>query len=303
MTGAGSAEVAYVKEDSFNTLPGVPTWRQPFENITIGTASLSNALRRARQPDDPRPDGSVEGNNEGAYTITGTMTDTNFHELIFPESSNSSLATSASLAPTATWYLSADTLPGTEERFLSGAAVESVAWNYQQGEDFTVELTCIVADEPEVGGSHGSAPSSISQPSKSEMVRHNGISFSLDSNTISLLQSLTVEITGMARFRRGPSRTPNDAVVGAYQPSMTVQAITEDNNQLQLTYGSSSATTTEETVSEVSATLTVDNPGGNLATYNLNRAQANDTDWQDLVNGETDLTDPTTYHLQEVAVA
>lgn len=305
MTSAGSGEVAYSLETSFETLAGSPTWKQPFENQNVGSANLVNNLQRVANPGDPRPKGYREGNVEGTFNISGVMTDTNFHELIFPESTNQSLATSASLAPTATWYLKGALPSGTDqERFLSGAFVESVTWRYQQGGYFEVDLQIRYADEPEVGGTHGNAPSAISTPSKGDMVASNGISFSLDGNTISLLQSLEVSISNMARFRRGPERTPVDAVVGPYDPSGTVTAIIQNNNQLQLAYGGTTATTTEDTIDSVNATLTADKgDGATVATYNLTAAQANDYNWSDLVNEEADLTDPTVYRIQDIAVA
>lgn len=304
MTGAGSAEVAYELEDSFRTLPGTPVWDQPGENIQVGSASIENNLERARQPDDPRPDGSREGNFEGAFTITFAMTDTTFHELVFPASSPVGLAQSATLAPTATWYLKSEVLSGTEDRFFEGAAVESVAWNYEQNQDFTVQLTCIYANELDSSDADApSVPSSINQPSKSEIVRWHGIDLTLNSATIEDLQSFSMEVSGMARFRRGQSRIASDAVVGACEPSATIQAILADDTQRTLAYGSSSATDPNTTIDESSATLTVDNPNGTLTTYNLKRIQPTTHDWQDLVSADTDTTDPTDYHVQDITVS
>jgi hypothetical protein len=305
MTSAGSARVAYEKEDSYNTLPGSPTWVQPFENVTVSEASLSNALQRARQPDDPRPDAAREGNVEGAFSISGALTDTNFHDIVFPESSSTSLATGAALAPTATWYLESGLPGGTDqERFLSGAAVESVAWNYNQGEDVTVDLTIIYGDEPEVGGSHGSAPSTINQPSKADIVRWHGTSFDINSTAVSKLQSLTLEISGMARFRRGQQRKPVDAVVGAYEPTLSVQAILENNDQYQLALGGSAATSIQDSIDTSSATLAFDKEDGTtIVTYNLSDLQPNRYNWQDLVSPDTDITEPVDYFLDDVAVA
>lgn len=302
MTGAGSATVAYSLEDSFGTLPGTPVWKQPGENIQVGQASLDNALERARQPDDPRPDGSREGNLEGAFTVTFAMTDTEFHDLIFPDGSG--LATEASLAPTATWYLSANTLTdGTRERFLSRAAVESVSIDYEQGGDVTVQLTIIYGDEPEVGGSHGSAPGSIDQPSKDEIVRWHGMDWQIDGAVVDEVQSLSLECSGLARFRRGQQREPTQAVVGAYTPSLTASATLQDDTQISLAYGGSAATTPQTTIDETPATLAFDNPAGTLVTYNLSGLQPTNYDWSDLVSADTDVTEPVEYHVTDIQSA
>lgn len=299
MTGPGAAEVAYAVEDSYNTLPGSPTWKQPGMDIEVGSASLENALQRSRHPDSPLPQGSRPGNLEGAYNITFSQDkDQDIHELIFPKSSNTQLASGADTVPTATWYLSADVIGDTEERFLAGAAVESVTWNYNQGQKNTVDLTVIYGDEPEVGGSHGSAPGAISQPAKADIVMWSDTDFQIDAASVSKLQSLSLTISGLARFRRGQQREPVDAVVGAYEPSLSVQAILEDNTQQQLAYGSSTAVEPLDTIDETDCTLIFD-PASNL---NVIGVQPNSFDWSQLVS-EEDVQDPTEYHVKNVSVA
>lgn len=302
MTGAGAAEVAFTTETDFREISDTPTWIQPGEDISVGSASLENALQRARQPDDPRPDGSYEGNLEGAYNISFSMTDTEFHDLVFADA-GTALASSAMFAPTATWYLGADVLDNTQERFLSGAAVESASIAYDQGGPVTVDLTIIYADEPEVGGTHGSAPSTIQQPTKDDIARWHGVSLDIDGVAVEDLQSASLELSGLARFRRGQSRFASDAVVGAYEPSLTVQAILADDTQRSLAYGSSTATQPLDTIDETPATLTIDNPAGTLATYNLAGIQPVSFDFSDLVSPDTDITDPTNYHVKDVTVS
>ena len=301
MTGAGSAEVAFAVEDSFETLPGTPTWYQPGENISVGSASLDRALTRARQPDDPRPDGSREGNREVALSVSFEMTDTNFHDLIFPASAPVGLAQSAQLAPTATWYLASESPSATNERFVQGAAVESVSWTYTQGEPFSVDLTIIGV---EGDTSALTTPGTIVQPAKDDIVNFSGVDFDLNASQLSTkLQSLTLEVSGMARFRRGQQQDPVDAVVGAYEPSLTVEAIYEDGTQTELAYGTSGATVPQDTVDSSSGTLTAANPAGTVAEYNLSGLQPTSHDWADLVSADTDITAPTEYHVTDVTVA
>ena len=303
MTGAGSAEVAYAIESSFGELPDTPTWYQPGENLTVESASLERALTRARQPDDPRPDGSREGNREGALSVSFELTDTNWHPLVFAGSS--ALASTASLAPTASWYLSADTLDGTEERFMQAAAVESFTLSYTQGENITVDLTLISGRE--IGASDANAPStpsSIVQPDKDDIATFAGYDVDLNGSQLSSkLQSVTLEVSGMARFRRGQQQEPIDAVVGAYEPSLTVEATLEDGTQRELAYGTSGATQPQDTVDSSSGEITVANPAGTLATYTLEGLQPNTYDWSSLVSADDDITDPVDYHLTNISHA
>ena len=303
MTSAGAATVLFSVEDTFTTLPGTPTWYQPGENLTVESASLDRALNRARSPDDPRPTGSREGNREVALSVSFSVTDTNWHPLVFAGSS--ALASSASLAPTSTWYLSADTLGGTEERFIQGCAVESFSLNYSQGEDVTVDLTLIGAEEIDADDANSpSVPSSPVTPTKDDIATFAGFDFDLNGSQLSTkLQSVTLEVSGMARFRRGQQQTAVDAVVGAYEPSLSVEATLEDGTQRELAYGTSGATQPQDTVDSSSGEITVANPAGTLTTYTLEGLQPNTYDWSSLVSADDDITDPVDYHLTNISHA
>jgi hypothetical protein len=305
MTSAGSAEVAFTPEDSFLTPPGSPTWTQPGENVEVSDASLENALSRARQPDDPRPDGSREGNLEGALSVSWALTDTTWHDLVFPATGPVGLAREASNAPTGTWYIAADVLPGTEERFLLGAAVESMSVTYTQGEDVTVELTIIYADERDpADGDAPATPAAINQPSKDDIVRWHGFDLTVDGTTIPELQEVAIECSGMARFRRGQQREPTAAVVGAYEPSLSVTGTLRNSDFREYAYGSAGATdASESTIAERAATVTIDNPAGTLVTYNLSSLKPNSFSWSDLTSADTDITEPTEFHMSDIQVA
>lgn len=302
MTGAGSSRVSFAVEDSFGTLPGIPTWYQPGENITVGSASLDRALQRARAPDDPRPIGSREGNRETALSVSFSLTDTNFHDLVFANA-GTSLAASASLAPTATWFLESQTLDTTEQRFIQGAAVESFSLNYNQGEDVTVDLTIIGGQEIDADdASAPDVPGTINSPDKDDIATFAGASFDLNGAQLSTkLQSFSIDISGMARFRRGQQQEPVDAVVGAYEPSFSVTAILEDGTQRELAYGTAGATQPQDTVDTSSGTVTITNPAGTVATYSLSDLQPTSYDWSDLVAADTDITEPVEYHATDVS--
>lgn len=304
MTTAGSATIAYAVEDGFMNLGGDPAWIRPGENLEVANVSLENALQRSRRPDDPTPTGSREGNLEGALSVSFEMTDTNFHDLVFADG-GTALPSEAMFAPTATWYVSADVLPGKEERFLAGAAVESASISYSQGEMINVDLTITYADEPEVGGSHGTAPAAgdIQHPDKDEIAAWHGFDLTIDGVEVVDLQSWSLELSGLSRHRRGQSRVASDAVVGAIEPSMSVTAILEDDTQRSLAYGSSTAVEPLDEIEETTATATITNPNGQLAEYTLDGVQPNSFDFSDLVSPDTDTTDPTNYHVADVTVA
>lgn len=299
--GPGGASIAWASESSYlGGVGGTPTWRQPGMNLSVGSASLENALIRARHPDDPKPQGSRAGNQEGAFSLTFDLTDDDFHPLIFPESSNTALASSGSSAPSAVWYLSADAVDGTEERFLEGAAVESVTWNYNQGEAVSVQFTIIYGDEtdPDDAGSP-SVPSAIDQPLKSEIQMFHDLNWQIDGVTVSDLQSLSLTISGMAMFRRGQQRAPTGVTVGAYTPTLTAEAILHDDTQRSLAYGSSTATTTADTIDETDTTLTFDD----VSNLNVNGVQPNNYDWANLIATDGHMTEPVEYHVKDVGVA
>jgi len=301
MTGAGSGDVAFADESSFATLSS-PTWYEPGTDVQVQSASLNRSLERKRRANDPRPSGSRAQNREGALEVSFTMTDTNFHSLIFADS-GTKLESTASLAPTATWWISSDVLDGnasTEGRFFQGTAVQSVSWEYQQGSDVRVTLSTIAAQE--IGGDDGAAPATPTpnRPSHGEECTFAGTTFKINSADVNKLQSLSLEISNLARFRRGQQQEPVDAVVGPYQPSLSVDAILQGSTQRELAYGTTSATQPQDEVQKQSGTLEFDNTNGNVASYALKDLQANSFDWADLISGDTDITDPTEYQVRTV---
>lgn len=302
MTGAGSSRVSFAVEDSYRTLPDVPTWIQPGLDVSVGSATLENQLQRARQPDDPRPAGSREGNLEGALNVSFSLTDTNYHDLVFANGTADGLATSAALAPSATWYLEGELPDGQEERFLEGASVTSWSINYTQGEKITVDLTIVYANEydpadvdaPDVPGD-----GAIDQPAKDDIIMWHAFDLDFNATTVEKLQSASVDIGSMARPRRDQSRFISDMVVGAYEPTLSFEAILGDTDRRELAYGSSGATKPSvDTIDEQTATVTL----GSLGDLSLTGVQPNTYDWQQLVDAE-DTTDPVEAQFKGVTFA
>lgn len=306
MTGAGSATVAYALEDSYggpltdSDGDSTPDWYQPGVNISISEGpTIEHALERVRHPDDPTPAGSREGNFEGTINISFTLTDDNFHDLVFADG-GTALPHEPLTAPSATWYFGVDLPDGTTvPRMATGTIVPEATINYEQGSDVTVDLTMLYGDEPD----DVTVPSAadIQQPSDEDVFSWHGTRLQVDAASQSLLQSATLSLTGLARFRRGQSRHPFDAVVDSIEPALSADATFTEREQLDLAYGG--GTSPQETVGKIDGTLTFENGQGTSIGYNLTGLQPTTYSWSELVSGENDLSEPIDYHVTDVEVA
>jgi len=306
MTGAGSGQFAFAIEDSFRTLPGVPSWLKPGEGVDVTDATLDRQLIDNPQSNDARGDGSVEGNIRGTWAVTFDYAGTNWHQWAFPATDPVELAPNG-LVPTATIYLGAN-LPGNEtdqDRFLAGAAVESMSITYTEGDTLSVELSGFYFDEPEVGGSHGSAPTDaeIQGPSKSDIVTGAGFDLEVAGAEIDNLQSVTLSVSGMASERSQQSQYPSDVVVGNLDQSLSVTAILSDNTLRERTYGSDTAVDPISEVQETTATVSAISRDGTADTYNLTRVQPSTTSWESLTSAEEQTTNPTELTFVNLEVA
>lgn len=299
MTGSGSATAAYTLEGTFGDGPQTdPTWIQPGIDITVGDLTVDQALERSRQPDDPTPAGSREGNWEGAASVSFTLTDDKFHELVFADG-GTALPHSIMRAPSATWYFAVDLPDGsTEPRTPVGTIVPDAVINYEQGGDVTVELTMLYADEPD--DITAPADADIEQPTEDQAFSWHGATFSVDGLNQSLMQSATLSLSGLARFRRGQDRHPYDAVTGAIEPSLSTDATFTERDQLAAAVDDTAGTSGP--VGKVPAEITFENSQGTTIGYSLSKVQPTTYSWSDLV-GETDLGEPIDYHVADVEVA
>lgn len=304
MTGAGSGEFAVAIEDSFRTLPDVPTWFELGEDQSVGDATLDRQLINVEQANDPRGNASVEGNLLGTFSVSFTYAGTNWHDLVFPASGPLGLAQEGAFAPTATIYLASDQPDGTtEERFLAGAAVTSMTITYTEGDVVTVDLTFSYYDEPEVGGTHGSAPdpANIQRTSKPEIVTANGFDLDVAGGQVSKLQEVTIDVGGMATARTQQSQKPADVVVGNYEQTGTINAILT-NDLTERTYGSSTAVEPLDEVEETTATVTCEARNGNVDTYNLTRVQPATTSWASALSNDEQTSNPTDIRFVDLTV-
>lgn len=306
MPAAGSGQLAIALEsDGFFNLPDIPTWFQPGEGLEVGDATLDRQMSDNPQHDDPRGDGQIAGNLNGTFSVSFTYAGTNWHDLVFPATSPVGLATDGGLAPTATIYLRSELDDGTtQERFLAGAAVESFTLNYTEGEVVTVDLTFRYFDEPEVGGTHGSAPADgdIQTPAKTDIVHGNAFDVQFSGASVANLQSASFEVGSMISPKPQQDDVPTDVSVGDYDQTGSITAILSDNGLREATYGSDTAVEPLSTVDETTATITAEARDGTTDTYNLTRVQPTDTNWQNVLSGEQ-TTNPTSISFVDMTVA
>jgi hypothetical protein len=298
MTGAGSATAAYTIEESFGAGPATdPTWRQPGIDVVISDLTVQQALERSRHPDSPLPQGSRPRDFEGGLSAEWTLTDANWHDLVFADG-GTALPTTAMRAPSATWYFATELPDGTTEpRTPTGTIVIDAEISYERGSDIRVSLTMLYGFEPD--DVTAPADADIQQPSDQDAFSYHGASFSVNGLNQPLMQSATISLTGLARFRRGQGRHPYDAVTGAIEPAFSTDAIFTERDQLAAAVDDVDDTSIEQ-IGKVPGTFDIENGQGDTIEYALADLQPTSYSWADLVAPDADLSEPIDYHVTNV---
>lgn len=295
MTGAGSASVAFAKEDEFRSLPADPTYYLPGRNITIDDLTLPRALQRMRTPEAVMAATSLAGQIEGALAASWAMSadvQADVRDIVFNDG-GTKFETGA--AATSRWFVGVDHLAGTAERELKGVIPLEYSVAYSEAENtITESLTMGYADE-EVDTAI--TPAAIQGPTDGNDVPFHGASLEIDAGTVTKLQSATLSIGNIARFQSGPDPNPVDAVIAAPEATLDATAIIEGTDRLELAYGSSGATSTQGTMDSVSGTFGFAVGGSSVVSYDLPKLKPDQYAWQDVVNPDADTTDQTTYHV------
>lgn len=297
MTGAGSAITAFAIENNLGELPADPTWIQPGIDMVVNDLSVDQALERSRNPNNPLPEGSRPGDFEGGIGLEWTLTDANWHDLVFADG-GAALPTDPMLAPTSTWYFGTK-LPdsSTEPRTPAGTIFTDAEVVYSRNSDIRVSLTGIYGFEP----NDVTAPTegNIQQPSDEDAFGYHGASFSVDGLNQPLMQNTTISLTGLARFRRGQGRHPYDAVTGAIEPSLSTDAVFTERDQLQAAVDDVDANDYEQ-IGKAPGTVSFENGQGDTIEYALSDLQPTSYSWADLVAADADLSEPIEYHTTNV---
>ena len=297
MTGAGSATVAFAMEDEFLDLEASPTYYQPGKNVQVQDLSIQNALERVRDPGEAMPVDSIAQTFEGALSVSFDLAGDAWHDLVFPDS-GTSFPSGAYYAPSAHWFIGLDYLDGTAERVTQGTAVVDAQVQWQSGATVRVDLTMIYGDE-EFNASI--TPANIETPPAGDLYAFHGADLELDATVQAGLQQATLNLSNLARFRRGGDRFPMDVVGGAVEPTLDVEAIfTEESvDNVELAYGSSGASSPQDTVDSVPAQLALENGAGGSITYDLGSLKHDTYGWDNLVNPDEDTTESITFHVNE----
>jgi hypothetical protein len=143
-------------------------------------------------------------------------------------------------------------------------------------------------------------PSSITGPTDGSEVPFHGIDVTLDGVSANTgLQSLTLSIDGpISRFTRGPDPVAENAILGVPQTTLEMAPrFTGPSTSLERAYGTAGATSTQDTLDNVSASIAFDAAGSTVATFDLPKLKPDEYNWSDLVAADTDLTEPTTFHV------
>ncbi|MCD2204410.1 hypothetical protein [Halobacterium sp. KA-6] len=283
MTGAGAASVAWAPETSY--LGGTatdPTYREPGSNIQVEDAELSRNLLEIYAPGDPETQALLAQNLEGQLSISWILTNDEFHRLIFNDGNT---GFTSGLANSAEVYLGVDYISATTERQLKGWAPASVQVVYN-GPTETVRVTVTGAYGDEVKNTDLTA-GTIS--TSGDEVPGHGASLTINGVSMTKLQSATLNFENISRLHLGPSQKPVDAVIGNVSTSMDVTSIYDGPEQYSLALGSSGATSVEPDVDEVSASLSFDVNGSEVASYDVAGVAPDTYNWQDLVNPDNDL--------------
>lgn len=306
MTG-GAATVAFGKETSFmgaledSDSDGNPEYYLPGRNLQIQTVELSNALRRMRTPDSAESVESIAGNLEGAFTAEWVLNADrvgDVHDIVFNDAGT---GFTDGVAATSRWFTGIDYIGGTAERELIGVTPTEFRVEYTEGGMIRQSLTAVYGDEE---SNTSITPSNIQTAGDGQSVPSHGADLTVDTVSQTKLESATLSVSNIARFQRGASRTPLEAVIAAPEATLDVEAVFSEADQLELAYGGggSAATTPQDSLAEASGTLSFDVDGATATTYNLSAMKADSYGWEDLVAADSDLSESVSLQVNGVSI-
>lgn len=290
MPGAGSSTVAFVPESSYNTTPGTPTYYLPGTNVQFETAEIDRNLLRLAKPGDAEDADAIAQRLDGQLSVSFIPTSADFHRILFNNGTNTGFASGR--AASCEWYLGVDLLGGSSvERQIQGWAPQTAEISYNGStEACRVTLTGFYAEESK---NASISPGSITNNTTGNEVPGHGADLTVNSSTVSKLQSATVRFEDISRPHFG-STDPIavDAVLGDVNESVTMEGIFEGSTYLEYAYGSSSATSIEDFVTAQNMALTLDHDTTTIVDYTFGDCKPRNYDWQTLVEDGDDLTEP-----------
>jgi len=298
MTGAGSGSLAFGLEDSFlGSVTGGPDYYGFGRDPTLSEASIDNMLQRMPEAGSVWSVESVKDNFEGAVTVEAVVNADVFpsvEDIVFNGTNGSGdKAIVAGRPQTATVFTGVDYLDGTTERALEGCIPQSFSIDYTQDGKVRYTLGMLYADE---SSNTSITPSSVTTASEGSHAAAQDFSLDISGTSIPKLQSATLSIDNIARFQRDGNPTPADVVVGRPQATLETTGIYSGPSRLERAYGSASATSPQDRLDGVAATVGIANDGTTISTYNLATVSPATYDWSDVIS-ESDTTEPITWNV------
>jgi len=299
MTGAGSAELLFAHEETFmgslvdSDSSGDPELYAPGRNESLDELNLKRQLQRMREAGAVESVESIAQNLEGAVSISATVSSdvhAEVEQIVFNDGGSGFVHGRPN---TAAIFAGVDYLDGTVNRKLSGCIPLSYELTYEQGGMVTYSLALAYADEE----TDVTIPTTeVTRVSNDTSAPFHEFGLTIDAGSIPKLQSATLTIDNIARFQRGPSHTPVDAVIAAPETTLDVEAIITGPSTTELAYGSSSATTTQASMDSVSGSVDVAANGTTVSTYSLPQLKPDNVAWNQVVETD-DTTESYTMHV------
>lgn len=302
MPGAGSGSLAFGKEGEFmNSLQGAPDYWGFGRNPTITDLSLDNQLQRLRAAGAVQSVESVKQNFEGAVNVEAVVSSdvhSDVEDLVFNDGGTGFTNGEPAYGRV---FAGIDFIGGVAERALKGCIPVEYTLNYEQGGMLTYSLNMLYAGEDlntEI------TPSSITEASEGTSVPWHGATLTIDSGTVADLQSAALSISEIARFTRGASPTPTGAVNGPCTTTLDATALFNGPTRTELAYGEADATSPQDAMTSVSGSLELADRNGTVSTYDLPNLKPDTASWNDVLSGDTNTTDQTTFNVDgEVTVS
>ncbi|MFC6973653.1 phage tail tube protein [Halomicroarcula sp. GCM10025709] len=256
-----------------------------------------------RTEDNAEAVDSLAQNLEGSFGLSWTMsndTHGNIRDIVFNDGGNGFTSGRAALSR---WYVGTEYLPtpsdppSVRERVLKGCIPLEYSQTYTQGGEIRESLTMGYADEER---NTSITPTGVSRATNGNDVPFHGCQLDADGAQVSLLQSATLSISNMYRFYRDETPTPADATLAAPTTTLELEAIYDEqqDTQLGIAYGStSSPTSTQDRLEAIPLTLSYDVQGNTVAEYSLPSCKPQSTSWNSLIDGENNLTQSQTFHV------
>jgi len=288
--GAGSGAVAWTAEQG-GYLGGPaadPTYYGFGTNVTTQTAELSRNLLRIYAPGDIEAQETLAQNLSGELGLQFILKNDDFHRLIFADAS-----TGFGPEPTsAEVYLGLDYNSGITERQIRGWAPATGTIEFS-GATETVRVT--------LSGAYGTeekntslTPGTVQRPG--DEVPGFGTTLSIAGTDVGdLLQSATLSFDQISRLVPGTSQTPVDITAGNVQESIEMAAVYDGPELYERVLGSPGSSTIQESVDEVSGSLSFDANGNTVADYSFSTVAPNNYGWEGVLDNEANAGENITF--------